>query len=140
MAVFGPVGEDGYPKLLYDKWTGEIDRSVVDYWRENFDLRHILQRDWDTLGPKLAGKIHVYMGDTDTFYLEEATRLLEQSLESTTDPHYDGSFDWGERQPHCYSGMPAFSGQNSHQRVLPLMLERILETAPPGADTLSWRY
>jgi hypothetical protein len=140
MAVFGPVGEDGYPKLLYDKWTGEIDRSVVDYWRENFDLRHILERDWDRLGAKLAGKIHVYMGDTDTFYLEEAARLLEQFLESTTDPYYDGQFEWGERQPHCYSGVPAFPGQNSHQRVLPLMLEHILETAPPGADTLSWRY
>ncbi|MGD2151892.1 MAG: alpha/beta hydrolase-fold protein [Gemmatimonadales bacterium] len=140
MAVFGPVGEDGYPKLLYDKWTGAIDTGVVDYWRENFDLRHILERDWDTLGPKLAGKIHVYMGDTDTFYLEEAARLMEQFLESTTDPYYDGRFEWGERQPHCYTGVPAFPGQNSHQRVLPLMLEHILETAPPGADTLSWRY
>jgi hypothetical protein len=123
MAVFGPVGEDGYPKLLYD-----------------FDLRHILERDWDRLGPELAGKIHVYMGDTDTFYLEEAARLLEQFLESTTDPHYDGWFEWGERRPHCYSGTPAFPGQNSHQRVLPLMLEHILETAPPGADTLTWKY
>ncbi len=140
MAVFGPVGEDGYPKLLYDKWTGEIDRSVADYWRENFDLRHILERDWDRLGTKLVGKIHVYMGDTDTFYLEEAARLLEQFLESTTDPHYDGWFAWGERQPHCYSGTPEFPGQSSHQRVLPLMLEHILETAPPGADTVSWRY
>jgi hypothetical protein len=140
MAVFGPVGDDGYPKLLYDKWTGEIDKSVVDYWRENFDLRHILERDWETLGLKLAGKIHVYMGDTDTFYLEEAARLLEQFLESTTEPYYDGWFEWGERRPHCYSGAPAFPGQNSHQRVLPLMLEHILETAPPGADTLSWRY
>jgi hypothetical protein len=140
MAVFGPVAEDGYPKLLYDKWTGEIEKSVVDYWRENFDLRHILERDWETLGAKLAGKIHVYMGDTDTFYLEEAARLLEQFLESTTDPYYDGWFEWGERQPHCYSGAPAFPGQNSHQRVLPLMLEHILATAPPGADTLSWRY
>jgi hypothetical protein len=140
MAVFGPAGEDGYPKLLYDKWTGELDRSVVGYWRENFDLRYILERDWDTLGPELAGKIHVYMGDTDTFYLDEAARLLEDFLESTTDPYYDGWFEWGERQPHCYSGTPAFPGQNANQRVLPLMLEHILETAPPGADTLSWRY
>ena len=140
MSVYGPVGDDGYPALLYDKWTGEIDRSVAEHWRENYDLRHILERDWATLGPKLAGKLHVYMGDMDTYFLEEATRLLEEFLESTTEPYYDGSFDWGERQPHCYSGMPEFPGQTSYQRVLPRMRERILSTAPAGADVASWRY
>lgn len=140
MGVYGPVGEDGYPRLLYDKWTGEIDKGVVDHWRENYDLRHILERDWATLGPKLVGKIHIYMGDMDTYFLEEATRLLEEFLEGTTNPYYAGSFEWGERQPHCYSGTPEFPGQTAQQRVLPLMLERILRTAPPGADVTSWRY
>jgi hypothetical protein len=140
MSVYGPVGNDGYPRLLYDKWTGEMDRGVVDYWRENYDLRHILQRDWETLGPKLVGKLHVTMGTMDTYFLDEATRLLEEFLESTTDPYYAGSFEWGERQPHCFSGTPEYPGQTSYQRVLPQMLERILATAPPGADTLSWRY
>jgi hypothetical protein len=140
MGVYGPMGDDGYPRLLYDKWTGEIDKGVVEYWRENYDLRHILERDWATLGPKLVGKLHIYMGDMDTYFLEEATRLLEQFLESTTDPYYAGSFDWGERQPHCYSGTAEFPGQTSHHRVLPLMLERILATAPAGADVTSWRY
>ncbi|MFC1661983.1 alpha/beta hydrolase-fold protein [Gemmatimonadota bacterium] len=140
MSVYGPVGEDGYPRLLYDKWTGEIDQEVTDYWRENYDLRHILERDWETLGPKLVGKLHIYMGDMDTFFLDEATRLLEQFLEGTTDPYYGGSFEWGERAPHCYSGAAEFPGQTSYQRVLPLMRDRILGTAPPGADVTSWRY
>jgi hypothetical protein len=140
MGVYGPVGDDGYPRLLYDKWTGEIDKGVVEYWRENYDLRYILERDWATLGPKLVGKLHIYMGDTDTYYLEEATRLLEEFLESTTDPYYAGFFDWGERQPHCYSGTPEYPGQTSYHRVLPEMQARILATAPPGADTRSWRY
>jgi hypothetical protein len=140
MSVYGPVAEDGYPRLLYDKWTGEIDKGVVEHWRENYDLRHILERDWETLGPKLVGKIHVFMGDTDTFYLEEATRLLESFLESTVDPYYGGSFDWGERQPHCYTGTAQFPGQTAHHRVLPEMERRILETAPAGADVTSWRY
>ncbi len=140
MSVFGPVGEDGYPRLLYDKWTGEIDKGVVEYWRDNYDIRYILQRDWKTLGPKLKGKIHIYMGDTDTYYLDEATRLLEEFLESTTDPYYDGSFTWGTRQPHCFSGTPEFPGQTPYQRVLPLMLRRILATAPADADVRTWRY
>ena len=140
MSVHGPVGEDGYPALLYDKWTGEIDPQVAEYWRENYDLRYILERDWETLGPKLVGKLHIYMGDTDTFYLEEATRLLEAFLEGTSDPYYAGSFEWGERAPHCYTGVPDFPGQTSYERVLPQMLDRILATAPPGADVSSWRY
>jgi hypothetical protein len=140
MAVYGPVGDDGYPRLLYDKWTGAIDPEVAEYWREHFDLRYILERDWETLGPKLVGKLHIYMGDMDTFFLDEATRLLEEFLEGTTDPYYQGSFEWGERAPHCFSGAQEFPGQTSYQRVLPLMRDRILSTAPPGADLQSWRY
>jgi hypothetical protein len=140
MSVYGPVGDDGYPRLLYDKWTGVIDHEVAEYWRENYDLRYILERDWETLGPKLVGKLHIYAGDMDTYFLEEAARLLEQFLESTSDPYYDGWFDWGERAPHCYSGEAEFPGQTSYQRVLPLMRDRILRTAPEGADVTSWRY
>lgn len=139
MSVFGPVGPDGYPKLLYDKWTGVIDKSVVEYWREHYDLHHILRRDWKTLGPKLVGKLHIYMGDQDTYLLEEAAFKLQEFLEGTKDPYYGGSFEIGKRQPHCYSGMPAFPGQRAEQRIIPAMVERMLLTAPPGAD-LSWRY
>ncbi len=140
MGVYGPVGDDGYPRLLYDKWTGEIDKGVVEYWRENYDLRHILERDWATLGPKLVGKIHITMGTMDTYFLEEATRLMEEFLEGTTDPYYGGSFEWGERRPHCFTGHAEFPGQTAYQRILPKMMDRILATAPPGADTVSWRY
>jgi len=139
MGVFGPVGEDGYPKLLYDKWTGEIDHEVAAYWKENYDLRHILQRDWELIGSKLQGKIHIYMGDMDTYFLEEASLLLEDFLEETTDPPYEGWFDWGVREPHCYSGTPEYPGQTAYERVLPLMEERILKTAPEGADIETWR-
>lgn len=140
MATFGPVGPDGYPKLLYDKWTGEIDRSVAEYWRDRYDLSHVIQRDWKTLGPKLTGKLHIYMGDTDTFFLEEATFKLREFLEGATDPPFEGTFDIGPRAPHCYSGAAEFPGQNSLQRVLPQMQERILSTAPAGGDVKSWRY
>jgi hypothetical protein len=135
MATFGPAGPDGYPKLLYDKWTGVIDRSVAEYWRDHYDLRHIVERDWKTIGPKLAG----FMGDQDTFLLEEATYKLQEFLESTKDPYYAGSFEIGKRQPHCYAGAPEFPGQRPEQRYIPKMIERMLMTAPAGAD-LSWRY
>jgi hypothetical protein len=140
MATFGPVGGDGYPKLLYDKWTGAIDPSVAQYWKEHYDLRAIIERDWKTLGPKLQGKLHLYVGDMDSFYLEEAAFLLRDFLGKTEEPHSDAVFDVGVRAPHCYAGKPDFPGQRAEQRILPQMLARILKTAPPGADVRSWRY
>ena len=137
-AVYGPVDEDGYPRLLYDKLTGTIDKEVAAYWKENYDLRYILERDWETLGPRLEGKIRIYMGDTDTFYLEEATRLMEEFLESTDTPHYRGSVAWGQRQPHCWTGAPEGTSFLSH--YLPEMAAHVEATAPAGADVTSWKH
>lgn len=78
-AVFGPRGKDGRPVQLWDRKTGKIDVNVAKTW-EKYDIRLVLERNWKTLGPKLAGKIHVYMGGMDTFYLDGATRLLKKSL------------------------------------------------------------
>lgn len=78
-AAFSPRGPNGMPKKLWDRVTGTIDLEVVKNW-EKYDIRQMLERNWQTLGPKLAGKIHVYMGGEDTFYLEGATTLLKESL------------------------------------------------------------
>jgi len=143
-AVFGPVGEDGYPKPIWDKVTGEIDRSVAAYWREHYDLRYILERDWKTLGPKLKGKIHIYCGDMDNFYLNDAVYLMEEFLKKTKEPYCEGEVDYGDRAEHCWNGdhtLPnAISRLRYHQMFAPRIVERILKTAPPGADLTSWRY
>jgi hypothetical protein len=143
-AVFGPVGEDGYPKPIWDKVTGEIDRSVAAYWREHYDLRYLLERDWKTLGPKLKGKIHIYCGDMDNFYLNDAVYLMEEFLKKTKDPYYEGEVDYGDRAEHCWNGdqtLPnAISRLRYHEMFAPRIMERILKTAPPGADLTSWRY
>jgi len=140
-AVYSPVGEDGYPKLILDPRTGSIDRQVAEYWKEHYDLDDIMQRDWKTLGPKLVGKLHFAVGDSDSYYLERAVRLTEKFLESTRDlakgPYYAGDFDYGRRQPHGYTGDPKIP---LNQRFMALMLERMLQTAPAGADVRSWRY
>ena len=85
-AVFGPAGDDGYPKPIFDKATGEIDHSVAAYWKEHYDLSAILQRDWSTLGPKLQGKLHVYVGSADTYFLNNAVYYLEDFLKTTKNP------------------------------------------------------
>jgi hypothetical protein len=77
-AVFSPKGPDGTPNKLWDRKTGAIDAATAKAW-EKYDIRLRLERDWATLGPKLAGKVNVWMGDIDTFYLDGAARLLKQS-------------------------------------------------------------
>ena len=143
-AVYSPVGPDGYPKRIWDKRTGEIDREVAAHWRENYDLSHILRRDWATLGPKLEGKIHIYCGDMDNYYLNNAVYLTEEFLESTKDPHYGGEIDYGDRAEHCWNGDQtrpnATSRLRYNQMYVPKILERIRKAAPPGADLTSWRY
>ncbi len=143
-ATYSPMGEDGYPVRLWDKETGAIDHDVAAYWRENYDLVHILRRDWSTLGPKLQGKLHIYVGDMDNYYLNNAVYLAEEFLENTTEPHYDGIVDYGDRAEHCWNGDHENGNHISRLRYntmyLPRILERIERTAPKGADLQSWRH
>lgn len=78
-AVFSPRGEDGLPVKCWDRKTGKVNPEVVNYWKQ-YDISLKLEKNWAELSPKLAGKIHVYMGDLDTFYLEGATKLLGERL------------------------------------------------------------
>ncbi len=143
-AVYSPQGEDGYPKRIFNKETGEIDKSVAEYWRENFDLRYILERDWKTLGPKLQGKIHIYCGDMDNYYLNNAVYLMEDFLKKTQSPFYKGEVDYGDRAEHCWNGdheNPNYVSRLRYNTMyLPKILKRISESAPKGADLKSWRY
>jgi hypothetical protein len=143
-AVYSPQGEDGYPRRLWDKLTGKIDREVAEYWREHYDLAHIIHRDWAELGPKLKGKIHVYCGTMDNFYLNNAVYLLQEVLEGTTDPYYAGEVDYGDRAEHCWNGDHDQPIHISRLRYNLFYVDRILArieaTAPAGADVTSWRY
>ena len=143
-AVYSPVGDDGYPKPIFDKQTGVIDHAVADYWRQHYDLEAMLERDWPTLGPKLAGKIHIYVGYDDTYFLNNAVYRMEDFLNSTKNPAYGGEVTYGPKAEHCWNGDPnlpnAYSRLHYNTQYLPKILERIKQTAPPGADLTSWRY
>ncbi|MGE0770544.1 MAG: hypothetical protein AB7K37_02445 [Cyclobacteriaceae bacterium] len=143
-AVYSPQGDDGYPKRIFDKVTGEIDPEVAAHWRENYDLRYILERDWATLGPKLQGKIHIYCGDMDNYYLNNAVYLMEDFLKKTKNPFYNGEVDYGDRAEHCWNGdhiNPNYISRLRYNTMyLPKILKRIEVSAPKGADTKSWRY
>jgi hypothetical protein len=143
-AVYSPVGANGYPKPIWDKLTGKIDRSVAEYWREHYDLGHILKRDWAKLGQKLEGKIHLYVGEADNYFLNDAVYLVEDFLKTTKNPAYGGEVDYEPRAEHCWNGdhtrPNAISRLRYHQFYAPKIVARIEKSAPAGADLKSWRY
>jgi hypothetical protein len=143
-AVYGPVGEDGYPQPIFDKVTGEIDHKVAEYWRQHYDLESMLERNWAKLGPELVGKIHIYVGSDDTYFLNDAVYRMEDFLNATKNPAYGGEVTYGPRAEHCWNGDPtlpnAYSRLHYNTQYLPKILEQIQKTAPPGADLTSWRY
>ncbi len=144
-AVFSPAGPDGYPARIFDKRTGVIDKKVAEYWRQHFDLMDIVRREWNTgLGKKLEGKLNIYVGDMDNYYLNNAVYLAEDFLSTTKDPYFDGDIQYGDRAEHCWNGdhtrPNALSRLRYHQMFIPRGVERMLKTAPAGADLRSWRY
>lgn len=87
--VFSPRGRDGRPEPMFDRTTGDVDPKVVAYWRAHYDLAHIVATRWAQQGPYLKGKIHVYVGTADTFYLDGAAHKLDAVLnELGADAHF----------------------------------------------------
>ncbi len=123
-------GDDGYPKPIWDKVTGQIDHSVAEYWREHYDLGHILKRDWPKIGKKLQGKIHIYCGDMDNYYLNNAVYLVEEYSEDHEGPALRRRSllrrprrTLLERRPHAA------------ERVFPPPLPPDARAEDPGADS-----
>jgi hypothetical protein len=132
-AVYGPVGRDGYPRPLWDKLTGKIDLEVASYMRDHgYDLRYYLEQNWARIGPQLVGKIHVFCGDMDNYYLNLAVYRLEDFLKKTNNPAYGGSFQYGRPlKGHGWNPMePA--------EMVRTMADHINKNTPPGGDN-SWK-
>jgi hypothetical protein len=134
-AAYGPVGEDGYPKPLWDKLTGHIDHGVADYMKEHgYDLRAYLAEHWDSIGPDLVGKIHVDVGEMDTYYLNVAVYDLQAFLDSTTTPAAHATFRYG--RPEKAHGWQHTTTAN----MLREMADYAARHAPRGTSTTAWRY
>lgn len=100
-AAFSPIGPDGYPMRVWDKRTGVIDHAVAEQWKK-YDLNAYLQANWPVIGKDLVGKLFIYTGDMDSFYLNNAMELMEGFLSQTKDPYFAGYVEFGRKKPHCY--------------------------------------
>lgn len=127
-AAWAPVGADGYPKPLWDKRTGRIDRSVAESMKERgYDLRDYVERNWKTLGPQLVGKLHISVGDMDNYFLNLGVYRMETFLESTKDPgkgpYYAGTIQYGRPlKPHGWQPW-------TNQELLRIMMAHVEKNA-----------
>ena len=143
-AIFSPMDTDGYPKRIYDKYTGAIDTAVARYWRDNYDLTHIIKRDWPKLGDKLSGKIHIYVGDMDNYYLNNAVYTAEDMLKKLSNPSCNCEVAYGDRAEHCWNGDPSLPNYITRLRYNQMFIkkwaEEVKNRSPKNADLKSWRY
>jgi hypothetical protein len=129
-ALNGPIGEDGYPKPLYDKLTGKIDHNVANYWREH-DLAYYAEKNWPKIGPLLVGKLHFYIGDMDEWHRNFGVHDFEDFLKSTKEPYYGGSFVYGSLKGHGWQPM-------TNADLVRMIGDCIIKNATKGAGN-AWR-
>lgn len=139
-AVYGPVGANGFPQPIWDPISGEIDKRVASYWRQNYDLHHYLHTNWSTIGSDLRGKIYIATGDMDSYYLDNAVYLLEEFLNEATNPPAEASVEYGRRKPHCWIGSsPTRPGEDiNYIEFIQQVRDHLVEHAPSGTNTSVW--
>ena len=102
-ATYGARGSSGRPVPLWDPVTGVIDHNAAEHWK-SYDLRRVLESNWAKLGPKLRGKLHIWVGEADDYFLNNAVHKLDNFL-SRAEPPFEGSITYGRGQGHCWSGL-----------------------------------
>ena len=101
-ATFGPRGKDGLPVPLWDE-AGKIDPKVVEHYRK-YDLRAHLEKNWPTLAPKLRGKIRIWVGEADDYFLNNAVHHLDDWAKKAK-PAFDGKITFAPRKGHDWRGL-----------------------------------
>jgi enterochelin esterase-like enzyme len=115
-ALYSPKGRNGLPQPLFNPKTGVIDQTVAEHWKK-YDFKLYLKENWTEIGPKLQGKIYIWMGDMDHFYLNMATRAFSEYLETTTAPKSDAVIEFSAMEGHC--------SQYGHKKVLQQIKKRL---------------
>ncbi len=102
-ATFGPQGPDGRPVPLWNPVTGQIDQSILEHWMK-FDMRRHLEANWAKLAPLLKGKLRVWIGEADDYYLNEPVHRFDAAVRHLV-PKFDGQITFGPGYGHCWSSL-----------------------------------
>ncbi len=99
-ALYSPKGTDGLPEPLFDPYSGKINPEVAEHWQK-YDLKKYVEENWETLGPKIEGKIWIWMGDMDNFYLNPALRAFDEMIKKQKNPVADAQIIFSPMKGHC---------------------------------------
>ncbi|OOG42031.1 alpha/beta hydrolase-fold protein [Rhodanobacter sp. C05] len=124
--VFSPRGRDGQPEPMFDRDTGAVDPAVVVYWRDHYDIAYRLQQQWPQLKADLDGKIHLYVGTADTFYLDGAAHKLQAVLDGL---HAKSAFHFLPDRTH----FDLYKQGEDRQGLLKQISWEMYATARPGS-------
>jgi enterochelin esterase-like enzyme len=87
--VFSPKGASGAPEPMFNRATGRVHPDVMAYWRDHYDLAHIVESTWTERGADLKGRLHLIVGTADTFYLDGSAHKFEAVLNRLgAEPHF----------------------------------------------------
>ncbi len=134
-AIFDPAGADGYPLPMWNMQTGAIDRSVVSYARDHgYDLSYELTTSWPAIGRNLIGKLHFYVGDMDSYYLNLAVYRIQAVLSALKNPPAQATFAYGRpMKGHGWHPM-------TWAALLEQMAKEVHRNAPAGESDAQWNY
>jgi hypothetical protein len=132
-SIFDPIGGDGYPLPLWNMQTGEIDKTVAKSMRDNgYDLGYDLRSRWPQLAPDLHAKLHFFVGDMDSYYLNLSVYAVQDFLDGARPP-FGGTFEYGR----------PLKGHGWHPMTWAALLEamaREVKADSGGSDTAQWNY
>ena len=75
--------------------------GVGESWKGR-DMRRVIEENWGMLGPKLRGKLRVWVGEADEYFLNNAVHRLDEAL-SRLQPPCDARFEYGAGQGHGWN-------------------------------------
>lgn len=78
-SVFSGKAADGRPMPLWDRMNGIVNAAVAKNWKK-YDIKLFLLKHTSYL-KKLNGKLHISVGDKDTYLLEQSVRALADGSE-----------------------------------------------------------
>jgi S-formylglutathione hydrolase FrmB len=81
--VFSPRADDGRAARMFDRVSGAVNPAVAAYWRDHYDISWRIAHLEPQARHSLGGKLHITVGDQDTFYLDGAVHRLQEVLQQT---------------------------------------------------------
>ena len=119
-ATYSPRGTDGKPVPLWDAKTGKINHETAKAWQK-YDLRLVIEQNWENLAPKLNGKMHIWVGEADDYFLNNGVHLFDDFI-SKAEPKFNGSIIYSRTGRHGW--MP-----KTNAEIMKEMMQRFEQTA-----------